>query len=155
MDTAYLTAVSPSKFLFWQKWLTWANVLTIGVGLLVAFAGNSIFFDVHNAGTERVFFPDMGFNPEVILLKNWLFGIIGGTIVGFHVLMVFISENAFKRREPWAYWAMWTGMISWFVIDSSISIYYGAVHNVVLINLVALVLIGLPLVMTRQAFLKT
>jgi hypothetical protein len=144
--------VKPSHFSFWQKWLTWANVMTIGVGLLVAFAGNSLFFDLHNAGTERVFFPDSGFNPEIIQLKNWLFGIIGGTIVGFHTLMVFISENAFKKRERWAYQAMWVGMLSWFLIDGGISLYYGAVHNVVLINLVALVLIGLPLVMTWGAF---
>jgi len=140
------------NFHFWQKWLTWANVMTIGVGILVAFAGNSIFFDLHNAGTEGVFFPETGFNPEIIQLKNWLFGIIGGTIVGFHVLMAFISENAFKRRERWAYQAMWAGMLSWFLIDSGISLYSGAVHNVVMINLVALVLIGLPLVITWRDF---
>ncbi len=147
--------MSTSKFLFWQKWLTWANVLTIGVGFLCAFAGNSVFFELHNAGTERVFLPTAGFTTEVITLKNWLFGIIGGTIVGFHTLMVFISENAFKRREPWAWWAMTIGMVSWFIIDSGISMYYGAVHNVVLINLVALTLIGLPLIMTyRTIFSK-
>lgn len=144
--------MNSSRFHFWQKWLTWANVMTIGVGLLVAFAGNSLFFDLHNAGTKRVFFPDTGFSPETIQLKNWLFGIIGGTIVGFHLLMVFISENAFKKRERWAYQAMWVGMLSWFLIDSGISLYYGAVHNLVMINLVALVLIGVPLVMTRGAF---
>ncbi len=144
--------VKPSHFSFWQKWLTWANVMTIGVGLLVAFAGNSLFFDLHNAGTERVFFPETGFTPETIQLKNWLFGIIGGTIVGFHILMIFISEYAFKRKERWAYRAMWTGILSWFLIDSGISLYYGAVHNVVMINLVALILIGLPLVMTGRAF---
>lgn len=87
-------------------------------------------------------------------LKNWLFGIIGGTIVGFHVLMVFISENAFKRRETWAWWAMVAGMTGWFVIDSGISLYYGAIHNVVLINLVALILIGVPLVMTRREIFR-
>ena len=43
------------QFLFWQRWLTYANVLTVGVGLLP--------------------------------FKNWLFGIIGGTIVGFHLLI--------------------------------------------------------------------
>ena len=85
-------------------------------------------------------------------VKKWLFGIIGGTIVGFHLLMILISENAFKQKEKWAYQAMWGGLLSWFVIDSSISWYYGAIHNIVLINLVALFLIGLPLIMTRKAF---
>ena len=140
------------QFRFWQKWLTYANIMTIGVGLLCAFAGNSIFFDLHNSQTKEVFFGGEEFTPEVLQLKNWLFGIIGGTIVGFHVLMVFISENAFKKKERWAYRAMWFGMISWFCIDSGISYYTGAIHNIVLINLAAIVLIGLPLVMTRKAF---
>ena len=99
-----------------------------------------------------MFFNSNEFHPEVLKLKNWLFGIIGGTIVGFHILMIMISENAFKNKEPWAYKAMWMGMLSWFCIDSGISIYYGAIHNVVMINLVALFLIGLPLVMTRKEF---
>jgi len=146
--------MNPGKFQFWQKWLTYANVLTIGVGILVAFAGNSIFFELHNFYTKEVFFNSNEFSQEVLLLKNWLFGIIGGTIVGFHLLMVMISENAFKKKELWAYKAMWYAMLSWFVIDSSISIYYGAIHNVILINLVALVLIGVPLIMTKKAFKK-
>lgn len=141
-----------SKFMFWQKWLTYANVLTIGVGLLVAFFGNSIFLEIHNDYTVNVFFGGVPLTRETLQLKNWLFGVAGGTIVGFHLLMVFISENAFKKRERWAYLAMWYGLLSWFIIDSSISVYYGAVYNVVLINLVALVIIGLPLLVVRKAF---
>ena len=142
------------QFSFWQKWLTYANVLTVAVGLLVAFAGNSIFFELHNDYTKEVFFQTNEFHPDVLKFKNWLFGIIGGTIVGFHILMIMISENAFKKKEPWAYRAMWYGLISWFCIDSGISIYNGALYNVVLINLAALILIGIPLVMTRKEFLK-
>lgn len=145
--------MTDKKFIFWQKWLTYANVLTILVGIFVAFAGNSIFFEVHNDYTNEVFFNASELEPEVLKLKNWLFGIIGGTIIGFHVLMVMISENSFKNKETWAYKAMWFGLISWFIVDSGISFYYGAIHNIVLINLAALILIGLPLVMTRKVFM--
>ena len=144
--------MTEARFKSWRKWLTLANVMTIGIVLLVAFAGDSIFFTAHNAATEQVFFPNGGFSPEVIRFKSWLFGIIGGTIVGFHVLMVLISEYAYRRRERWAWWAMSLGMASWFCIDSGLSWYYGAIHNILLINLVALVLIGLPLVVTRSVF---
>lgn len=141
-----------SRFNFWQKWLTCANALTLMVGLLVAFAGNSIFFELHNNYTRQVFFGGEMFSAEALAFKNWLFGIIGGTIVGFHSLMIFISENAFKEKKRWAYLALWTGLASWFIIDSGISLYYGAIHNLVLINLVALALIGLPLAATRNEF---
>lgn len=140
------------NFNFWQKWLTYANVMTVGVGLLVAFAGNSLFFEMHNDFTREVFFQSDSFQPDVLKFKNWLFGIIGGTIVGFHLLMIMISEHAFKKKELWAYQALWIGMLSWFCIDSGISLYYGAIHNVVIINIVALVLIGIPLIMTRKEF---
>ncbi len=144
--------MSERTFEFWRKWLVWANVLTAGVGLLVAFAGNSIFFDLHNAGTREVFFGGAPFSPEVLRFKNWLFGIIGGTIVGFHVLMIFIAEYPFRARARWAYGAMWAGLLSWFCIDSAVTTFYGAYHNLYLINIVALVLIGLPLAALLPAF---
>ena len=126
--------------------------MTIIVGILVAFAGNSLIFELHNQYTQEVFFSANEFDSDVIQLKNWLFGIIGGTIVGFHILMIMISENAFRQKERWAYKALWLGLLSWFCIDSGISVYYGAVHNVVMINLVALLFIGLPLIMTKSEF---
>jgi hypothetical protein len=140
------------QFSFWQKWLTYVNVMIIFLGIFIALFSNSVIFDLHNNGTKNVFFGGKDLSPEVLNLKNWLFGIIGGTIVGFHLLMVFISEYAFKRKEKWAYWAFWFGLLSWFVIDSGISYLYGAIHNIVIINLVALILIGLPLIMTRKEF---
>jgi hypothetical protein len=140
------------NFAFWQKWLTYANAITVVVGLSVAFAGNSFVWELHNEYTRDVFFDSNAFSADVLAFKNWLFGIIGGTIVGFHVLMIMISENAFKAKEVWAYRAMWYGLLSWFAIDSTISILSGAIHNVVMVNLVALVMIALPLVMTRRAF---
>jgi len=66
--------------------------------------------------------------------------------------MVMISENAFKNKEKRANSAMWLGLLLWFIIDFSISIYYGAIHNVVIINIFSLYLIGPPLMMARKAF---
>ncbi len=140
------------RFHFWIKGVTYANIFAILIGLLVAFAGNSIVFALHNHYTGEVFFDGQTIPPNILNLKNWLFGIIGGTIVGFHLLMVFISEYALKKKEKWAYVAMWAGLLSWFLIDTSLSIIYGAEHNVLLINLPALIMIGIPLFMCRKAF---
>ena len=90
------------NFDFWVKWLIGANVMTLIVGLIVAFAGNSFFFAYHNAQTEIVFFDENELAQNELYLKNWLFGIIGGTIVGFHILMIFIANNAYRKREKWA-----------------------------------------------------
>jgi len=105
--------MNEATFNFWQKWLTWANVITLIIGILFAFVGNSFIFKLHNSYTEKVFFGGDIISGDMLQFKNWLFGIIGG---------------------------------------SSISIYTGALYNVIIINLVALVLIGLPLLMTRKVF---
>ncbi|MEM9986670.1 MAG: hypothetical protein AAF804_16385 [Bacteroidota bacterium] len=144
--------MSTQRFLFWQKWLNWSNVIAVMVGLWVAFAGNSIFFEYHNAQSADVFFGGVAFQGQVLSFKNWLFGIIGGTIVGFHLLMIMISEYAFKRGERWAYLAMWLGLASWFVIDSGLSLFYGAIHNLILINLPAFLMIATPLLMIYPMF---
>lgn len=144
--------MNDATFNFWTKWLLIANIMTIIVGLLAAFAGNSIFFEFYNSQTEKVFFDGQPLTEQTLLLKNWLFGIIGGSIVGFHLLMIAIIKNSFVKRETWAYNALWIGLLSWFCIDSGITTYYQAYHNLYLINLVALFLIALPLVMTRKYF---
>ena len=135
------------QFYFWQRWFTLANVMTLVIGLLVAFAGNSFFFDYHNTQSQVVFFDGTPFTPEVLRLKNWLFGIIGGSIVGFHVLLIFLSEYALRQRMGWAYVAAWIGLLSWFTIDTCISLLYGAAHNVLFINVPAIIMLGLPLLM--------
>ncbi|MEL7534364.1 MAG: hypothetical protein AAFN10_23865 [Bacteroidota bacterium] len=146
--------MSEQNFEFWRKWLLLANLMTIAVGLLVAFAGNSFVFELHNAGTQRLFFDGQAITGEMLAFKNWLFGIIGGTIVGFHLLMIFIIVYPFRERQRWSWVALWSGLGAWFVIDSGISAFYGAYYNIYLINLVALILIGIPLLMTRKEFAR-
>jgi hypothetical protein len=144
--------MSNAKFLFWQRMLTYANIVAVFVGLVVAFAGNSVLLGLHNAMTREVFFDNAGFAPDVLKFKNWLFGIIGATVAGFHILMIMISEHAFKKKEKWAYNAMWYGLLLWFVIDSGISFYYSALHNLWIINIPAFIMISIPLIATRKEF---
>ena len=135
-----------STFRFWINWLIIANVIALVIGLLVAFWGNGPFFAPHNANTQTQFLADAQHIEGVQHMKNWLFGIIGGTIVGFHILMIGMAHYALRKKEKWAYLFLWLGLLLWFVIDSSISIFYGAAYNVYLINIPAFVMIGLPLI---------
>lgn len=140
------------RFRFWRKWLIVANLMTVGIGIMAAFAGNVTLLRPWNTGIGQVFFQGEAPGPETLPLKNWLMGIIGGTIVGFHVLMTLIAWIPFAKKEKWSWYACWAGLLSWFCIDSSVSAYYGAWFNLYLINGVALIAIGLPLAMTWRAF---
>lgn len=142
------------KFHFWQKIFTYANVLTVLVGFLLALFPDFFLIKMWNDGTREAFFNGAEFSPDVLALKNWLSGIIGATIISYALLMVFISENALKNKERWAYVSAWSALLVWFILDSAISWYYGAIHNIVMINLVSLVMTALPLIMMRAAFKK-
>ncbi len=140
------------SFSFWQKCFTWGNVFAIGVGLITAFGGNSILLELHNEGTRQLITNGTPFSSELLKLKNFLFGIIGGTIVGFHIILIFISENSLKSKEAWAWKASVLGLISWFLIDSGCSLYYQAFHNLYLINIPAIIMLMIPLIMMRKDF---
>lgn len=146
--------MNDKHFRFWQKWLTYSNIFGLIMGLLIAFAGNSSIFDYYNQETNDLFFQGNISENMISDFKNWLWGIIGATVAGFHILMIGISENAFKRQKKWAYITMWIGLLTWFFIDSSISLLYGAIHNVILINLTSMILICIPLIITRKIFME-
>jgi hypothetical protein len=140
------------SFKFWQQWLVYANLIFAIFGLLVAFAGDSLLFYFHNEQSKILFFQGQALEGDILLFKKWLFGIIGGTMVGFHLLAYYIAKYPFAQKEKWAYNSLLYALILWFLVDSGISMYYGAYHNVYLVNLVALFGIGLPLWMTRNEF---
>lgn len=140
------------NFPFWQKWLMYFNLMLVFFSIVIAFAGDSILFALHNAASEAAFFPKTGFTPEVLQFKKLLFAIIGGTLAGNHLLLYYVAKHPFAERKKWAWNAIAFSLLLWFVIDSGMSIYLGATYNVLMINIPALIGIGLPLLMTRKAF---
>ena len=143
------------QFDFWQRGLVIANIIFAIFGLLVAFAGDSFIFSMHNAKNLELFFGGQALSPEMAHYKKWIFGVAGGTIAGFHVLAYFVAKYPFKQKEKWAYNALLYALLSWFIVDSGLSIYHGVYHNVYLVNIVTLFGIGLPLLMTKRYFIAS
>jgi hypothetical protein len=141
-----------NSFVFWQRWLVASCFLFGGVGIAVAIAGDSPPFAAWNAGIREVFSNGAPLSPESTDLKSFMLGPLGGTILGSYVLCGFIAAGPFARRERWAWTAITASLLSWFVLDSAVSIAHGAYFNVYLINLVTLFGQGLPLAMTAREF---
>lgn len=141
-----------NSFNFWKNWLIVINLITIVIGLLIAFAGDSLLFQIHNEGTFQNFFEGRQPSQDILDFKKWLFGIIGATIVGFHVLIVFIAIYPYSRREQWTRNAIALAMTSWFLLDSFLSFSLGADYNVYFVNIPSYCLIMLPVVMTWRSF---
>lgn len=142
------------RFRFWYLFLFWANILTLMMGLLIAFAGNAFLFDFHNSGTEHAFNDGIALAGDTLRLKNWLFGIIGATMAGFNILAAFILKFAFKEGRIWAWNALFVSISVWFIIDSAVSLYCGAVYNVYAVNVPALLSFYIPLAFSRSYFSK-
>lgn len=140
------------KFIVWYRILLIANILTLVIGLLIAFASNSTVFDFYNQATSNFFNDGEPFSGSYLELKSWLFGIIGATMVGFNTLCLYILVFAFKKLQKWAWSAMLIGITSWFVIDSFISIQLGANYNVYWINIPAILSFYIPLLFTFKYF---
>lgn len=139
------------NFAFYINWLVVANIIALLVGLLTAFTPEIILLKPHNDKTLSIFFGgDETLYEQFKPLKNWMFAIIGATIVGFHSLSIFIIHYALRQKEMWAYWALWFALLIWFLIDSGWSIFYGATYNVWLINIPAFVMIALPLILLKK-----
>lgn len=139
------------NFDFWQKWLFTVTIIYSGAGLIIAFLPDSLFLSFHTTSIEFVFFD--GSMPEgANRLRKFLFGPLGGTITGYYLMQLFIVYGPFRKQEPWAWHAVLWPMVIWFIIDSGLCIYHGAFFNVWMINIWTVFLVGLPLLMTRQAF---
>lgn len=141
------------RFDFWQRWLLLGSLFFTAFGVVAAVASDSGLFAFWTARIDRVFFNG-AISGEARAMRSFLMGPLGGTIAGSYLMQCFIAAIPFKRREVWAWHAILWPMLLWFSVDSTISILHGAWFNVVLINVMPLVVFGIPLVATRSAFMR-
>lgn len=139
-------------FTFWDRWLLLASGAMVLVGLLLAFFPDGPLWAYHTEALAGALFGGV-LPEEAAVVRRFLMGPLGGTIAGYFVLQAFIVLGPFRRREPWAWWAITGALVLWFVVDSSMSLLHGAAFNVWMVNVGTLVLVGLPLALTAPAFL--
>ena len=142
------------SFAFWQRWLFVASVAFAIFGLLVAFLPFGLPFALRNEAIAATFFGG-SWTSEAAAYHAFSAGPLGGTIAGFYVLQAFIAAIPFRRRERWAWQAVLWGTLVWFTVDSAVSLWHGAAFNVYMVNLVPVLIFGLPLGATWPAFFRS
>lgn len=133
----------------WRRWILVSSVFFTIFGVVAAVAVHSGLFEPWIQGVDRVFFEGR-ITPQARAMRGFLMGPLGGTIAGSYLMQTFIVAVPFKRRERWAWHAMAWPLLLWFCVDSAVSAFHGAYFNVYLINLVPLVVFGVPLMATRS-----
>ncbi len=136
-----------------DRWCRWLTVVAAGVavfGVSMAVFGGTPLVGPVNAFFDPVFWPASA--PAVVVdFRAWVYGAWGATLAGWGIVLVFIARGPFAGREPWAWRAVAAGTVTWFLLDTGVSVVHGVLPNVVL-NVVVMVLIAVPLWGTRRDF---
>lgn len=121
-------------------------VMLYSVGLVVAglFLGDQVF--------DRLGFgPDDGpiAGAEARRYLRLVYGILGAVIVGWMLTIAALVVGPLRRREPWAWSAIATGVGAWFVLDTGLSLILGFVGHA-LFNVAFAVALAIPLAAIRS-----
>jgi hypothetical protein len=136
----------------WDRWLLLVGWLLMVFGLLLGFFNQTAPFDIaFNHQINPVFWTD-GTPPEgVEAFQSWIYGVLGCTVSGWGVFLVFLARRPFRKRERWARNCIFAGITLWYITDTSVSLYFGVTFNAVFNTALAL-LVYVPLLATRGEF---
>ena len=136
------------KLAFRQVWLQCVAIASALLGLLFVVAPDARLLDAYHLEVLRAFHG--GAIPvEAAALHNWSLRVLGTAILGWGLTIAWVVAVPFRRREPWAWYAIALSVLVWVIADSVVSFRAG-VYLEVLFNGVALALYGLPLRMTYR-----
>jgi hypothetical protein len=140
-----------SNFTFWQKWLFVVSIIIAIAGIWMALFSGSALFDLINQQINPVFWGSDAVGESAAKFQRFVYGILGATMAGWAIFMAFIAHYPFSKKEKWASNGLLVGMLVWYVLDTGLSVYYAVYVNVVA-NTAFLILVLLPVVITRKEF---
>ncbi|MFQ5575362.1 MAG: hypothetical protein ACE5G8_00060 [Anaerolineae bacterium] len=141
-----------NRFLFWQRWLFVVGLAIALFGLAMAlFSGTSFFSWLFDSRINPVFWGAENLPPAAEAFQRFIYGVLGATIAGWGTVIAFIAHVPFKNKELWAWNSLLAGLLIWYVVDTSISVYFAVYFNA-LFNTLLFVLVMFPLALSKNQF---
>ena len=140
-------------FNFYSYCLKFASFILIILGVYVAFFKNTPLFIPFDFLIDPVFWKNGIKDQGTVLFKGFIYSIYGVTILIWGIQLLFITQFGFQKKENWAWWGILISTLVWYTIDAGFSTYYKVCYNT-LANTLFLILLILPLIMTRSVFKK-
>jgi hypothetical protein len=138
------------SFKFWRCWLIILSSIIILFGLFLVLFSNTKLFTPFNILINGSFPVNEGLNvPNRLLI--WLYAILGATMIGWGIFILYLLQNAFALKERWTWYAISVGMLAWFIPDTFMSYFCGAYFNVILNSFLFLAFL-MPLIFTFKVF---
>jgi hypothetical protein len=136
---------------FWSGWLKVTMIMIIFAGLfLIALyhLGLTGFIDKK---IDNTFFSGNDPGEAVHRLRIWMISVAGSVMIGWGMIMLYIVNQPFSRKEKWAWRSIFYSILTWYLIDSSISFSHGVGINIILNTIVFLQVVA-PLLFLRNQF---
>jgi len=140
-----------NSFNLWRIWLFLTCLALTAFGLALALNIQGGVFDFFMGRIDPLFWGAAGPPVGAVEFQRWIYGAWGATVAGWGLMMALLAWVPFGRREAWARNTLAVSVALWFVVDTIHSIAHGVWINVAL-DIVILVLLGLPVVMTWRRF---
>lgn len=141
------------EFKIWLFWLKLASIVTILFGAVMAFFNDFPLFRFFEKEITNIFFTEGTMSSSAIDLNTFLQGVLGSVLIGYGTSIAFIVFYGLNRKEKWAWWALLTSLLAWYITDTGVSILYGAMFNIVFNNAFFLLII-IPLLFIRKSIVK-
>ena len=125
-------------------------ILHIIIGMMLPFLIDSWLFTYYNKQLLAAFNTD---SAEAQELGKFMLGILGPAIASWGVLFLFMVRYAYSTASKAAWFYLLAAIIGWSAYDMALSIIAGVYLNVI-IDLVVLVVLLTPLILSRSHFLK-
>ncbi len=137
---------------FWSNWLVGVSIFGIVFGVVLLLPGG-LQTVLAQWAYDALAGPGAYAELTAGQLANQrlLYGIMSAVMIGWFMLIAWLALIPFRRGERWAWLALDSSLLAWFVLDSIISVQNGFAQNVI-INLVFLVLFAIPLAATWRQF---
>ena len=139
------------SFKFWQKWLLVSGIIISVFGISMVLNINSEKF---NSLIDPVFWGNETPNIQIKNFQQWVYGVLGATMVGWGVLIAFIAAIPFKKKEKWSRNSIIIGILSWYIFDTFISLKANVKFNAIGNTILAIIIL-MPIFFTITEFRKT
>jgi hypothetical protein len=144
MNTQTARPTTPSSF--WWRWLIVAAVFIIVTGLSMVMVPEPVsrmFGTILSVPQSE----DMAARAYLLLFQ----GVLGGTMAGWGMAFLLTLLGSFRRGAKEGWTTIAASLATWFILDSSFSLWTGFWMNAVL-NTAFLVLFVIPLAGTYRKF---
>lgn len=131
------------------RWLKAGSLMTIGFGLLIAAAAIPALNPPVAVLTDLIFLPLDGAPVVGAPGERLLSAIAGGVMAGWGAMMYLVATELLPKDPALSRRLILVSIVTWFAIDSSMSVAAGAALNVVG-NLSFLLIFVLPVLGLKQ-----